>query len=196
MITIKNKLKNTDENIKVCVDVNGNLYFEYNNTMYQLNVDKNDEPYFEQNNFNVIEIEDIKPSVNKLVKSNKFISNEYIVEDNGYDFDSNNYYEYCFDDEEVIPFIFYDNNSSIIVEHRKGGEYNALYDTFIYKTINDNAPELIFRTQSSDNLSIYRVVLYTGGKFCFRAIGNMIEHKYELSINKSDAGDSLNIVKI
>jgi hypothetical protein len=78
-------------------------------------------------------------------------------------------------------FIFSKNQHvgdlQIDVDYRKNGEIMALYDVYIY----DN--DLIFKSVSPDNSSIFRIRVFTSGDFYVRTIGDQ-EKKYQLKIDK------------
>lgn len=74
-----------NQKIPIHIDTHGNLYFEVNKNLFQLNIDKNDDPYFDVGNYEIVsnEVEIMK---GKIVKSNKFVDDTYFPEDNGHNF--------------------------------------------------------------------------------------------------------------
>lgn len=68
-------------------------------------------------------------------------------------------------------------NEEINIYYREDGDITALYDTYIY----DNE-QLIFKSHSVDDSSIYRFRIYKNGDIYFRPIGG-IEKKYKLENN-------------
>lgn len=190
-------LKIGDVSVNVHVDFHGNLYLELHGKLFQLNIDENDEPYFDVNDYRVIKYE---PSIvyGKIVKSGKFYDDTYFPENNGHTllkinddmYDEFNEYDLlCGND----TFEFYDCDSGITVSSRINGEILALYDTFIYDDNNETlTPKLVFQTKLRYETCIYRVSLYTSGKFFFRPIGCFMEKKYELYI----VNDNISVKKL
>ena len=193
-------IKVGDQNIPIHVDTHGNLYFEiknndqiaakYSSSIYQLNVDKNNEPYLDIGDYDIIDDGDEHiPNfrVGTMAKSEKFVNDRYFPEDNGHTLIDTtplvNPYE---DLEEDSQFIFYQKENNITINNRNFGDINALYDVFIYDD-NDicSGPQLIFQSKLQNEICIYRVILYTSGKFFFRAIGCFIENKYRLEITNN-----------
>lgn len=70
-------------------------------------------------------------------------------------------------------------DQSFKINSRENGDIAALYDVFIYDE-NDN---LIFKSVSSENNSIYRIRLFMNGELFFRPIG-YTENKYVFELNK------------
>lgn len=66
------------------------------------------------------------------------------------------------------------NNDKLDINYREDGDITALYDTYIY-----DGNDLIFKSHSADNSSIYRFRIYKNGDIFFRPIGG-IERKYKL----------------
>lgn len=166
------------------VDINGNLYFNFNEKMYQLNIDENDNPILEIGEYNIMD--DIKIyTKGKIIKSEKFENDDYFQEDNGHDLidENNDYYDEYEDIDETPFFKFYDSESKIDIHNRENGHILALYDIFLYDNISQPEQEkLIFQSKLQNEISIYRVALYTNGKFFFRPIGCAKEKKYILMI--------------
>ena len=200
--------------IKIHIDVHGNLYFDHDGKIYQLNVDRNNEPYLDDGDYHIITdhyIDENKREntyIGKIVKSEVFVNERYFPEDNGNTLVGNN----TPDDDELYKepeFTFYKFNEldeRFRMDDRENGEINALYDTFIYEKNDDieKKSHLIFRTKMQDETSIYRVNVYilnssemknekhSASEFYFRTIGCFIENKYELIYD----GDKILCAKI
>jgi hypothetical protein len=173
--------------ISIHVDTKGNLYFEYLNNLFQLNIDKNNEPYLESGNYEIIE-NDNNIIKGKIFESSDFQDDNYFLEDNGHAI----VYSYEFEDDqhndnEENPFIFCDNGLNLEIKERNFGDINALYDIFIYDdTDEDEHSKLIFQTKLLNEICIYRVALYKSGKIFFRPIGCFVEKTYDLHIHNNE----------
>lgn len=80
-----------------------------------------------------------------------------------------------------ITFNFYGNQTICDINCREDGDIMALYDVYLY----DNNNNLVFKSISSDNSSIYRFRIYSNGDIYFRVIGSM-EYKYKLNIENEN----------
>lgn len=193
-------IKVGDQCVPIHIDTHGNLYFEienndpltsnYPNFIYQLNVDKNNEPYLDIGDYDIIDNKDEqipKFHVGTIVKSEKFVNDRYFPEDNGHTItDKAPHLDPDEDLDEDSQFIFYQKENNITINDRNFGDINALYDIFIYDD-NDSCsgPQLIFQSKLQNEICLYRVILYTSGKFFFRAIGCFVENKYKLEIKNN-----------
>lgn len=190
-------IKVCDQYVSIHIDTHGNLYFEINNNdkltsncqsfIYQLNIDRNNEPYLEIGDYNIINNQEQNPNfhVGTIIKSEKFVNDKYFPEDNGHTLVNTT--QNIDSDEELNEdsiFTFYQKENNITINDRNFGDINALYDIFIY---NDSCSEsqLIFQSKLQNEICPYRVILYTSGKFFFRAIGCFIENKYKLEIKNN-----------
>jgi hypothetical protein len=197
-------IKVDEQNIPIHIDTHGNLYFEIKNTdiittdgvspVYQLNVDQNNEPYLDIGDYHIVDMSDKKNvyehsklNTGKIVKSEIFINDKYFPEDNGHALIYQNSSMYPDEDlDDDAYFIFYQTDNKIQVDDRNFGDINALYDVFIYDDSDKDAqPQLIFQSKLQNEISIYRAILYTSGKFFFRAIGCFIEKSYKLVIKNN-----------
>jgi hypothetical protein len=209
-IVIKNN-KTLDADISF--DFYGNLYFSYNNITYQVNVNGKNILYLEPGEYKIIEHEEIinkteiKPvkningsnSLRELALKENCIRDELYPEDDEYIDEEN----LCNSDEIIDEdietkygahnkrFKFFnttpdssenssENNLMDIVHLREDGEVCALYDTYIY-----NNEMLYFKTNSSDDLSYYRIRVYLNGDIYFRPIGYS-DKLYILTVNDNN----------
>lgn len=196
-------IKINETAIPIHVDAHGNLYLEHNNKLFQLNVDRNNEPYFDAGSYDIVarstsELSDdmaVAVRTGKIVKSTKFVDDKYFPEDNSHSLilqDSES------ETEEETYFVFYQKENKINVVERVNGDVDALYDIFIYDDACTNScnnstrdVQLMFQSKLHNDMCIYRVILYTNGRFFFRPIGCSIEHGYKLDIKD----DVISIVK-
>ena len=185
--------------LQLFFDCNGNVYLQYDNKLYNFNIDvKNNlslEECINSTLFKKIKLEELKlnyprNSLKNYVKKN-IINN--VNQINSSDHKTNYFYEdYELKDcesendevysEEYVKFLSLNNDHDFIVfdSDDKG---NSLYDTFIY---NDD-PEhgiLCFRTNLIDSIPIYRLKIFTNGIISFREIGG-IEKYYKLNVNNN-----------
>ena len=83
--------------------------------------------------------------------------------------------------EHNLQFTFWEPDittiDSIKIHYRQDCDVMALYDTYIYDINN----KLIFKSNSPDNSSIYRLKIYPTGELYFRPIGYS-EVKYSLEV--------------
>lgn len=170
--------------IPIHIDTNGNLYFEFKKKLFQLNVDKNDDPIFEEGNYEIIS--DQPTQLGEIVKSNYFGDEKYFPEDNCHSL-KDEFSDNDSEDEEEY-FTFYKSNKEIDfpIYERENGHILALYDIFIYHN-----EELIFQSKLKNGMCCYRVLLQTNGDFHFRPIGNTDE-QYHLDL----INDSIVCIKI
>jgi hypothetical protein len=180
-----------DKNILVHLDICGNVYFEYNNNISQLCIDRNDEPYLDFADYPIIEPNDESSEVVRgtIIATDTFKDDRYFVEDNGKTFTRKNIkdeYELELEDpyldDAEIYFIFYEKNGESTIPHRQNGDIPALYDTYIYDDTTDESSNLIFSAKINTENSIYRAIIYKSGKFYFRPIGCTSEKSYRLQI--------------
>jgi hypothetical protein len=104
-------------------------------------------------------------------------NDQYIDEDNikNYGYDNKKFDFWSSGSENIIPILY-----------RKDSDIMALYDTYIYDNNN-----LIFKSNSPNNDSIYRFRLNTSGEIYYRIIGQ-VEKKFKLMFNENN---NLNIVE-
>ena len=175
-------------NFTICFDEYGNLYLDGSNyinneyfdivhsLIFQLNVDRDNNPYFDPGNYEIIS--DI--IINKLPldkqeedkkehDENEQDNHEFIIE-----LDSDGNEILCDDDPK---FTFY-GNLDIKITDRENGDVAALYDTEIYHNT-----VCIMSTASGDNSSIYKLKLNLNGDVYFGCMCDK-ENKYTISINK------------
>ncbi|MCJ7637223.1 MAG: hypothetical protein MUO21_07005 [Nitrososphaeraceae archaeon] len=98
---------------------------------------------------------------------------EYIDEDSINQYGENNH-QFTFWTSEL-------NYDSIKIYKRKDGDIMSLYDTYIYDVNN----RLIFKSNSLDGSSIYRLRIFPTGELFFRPIG-YTEEKYILNANNGE----------
>lgn len=171
------------KHIPIHIDTNGNLYFESNGNLFQLNVDPNNEPILESGNYDVVQENEIYIQKGKLVKTEKFVDDRYMPEDNGYSLVSDLVEDEFDETNEETQIEFYDTENKFTIQERENGQIASLYDVFVYDdTESNNLSKLIFRTKLHDEIPSYRVIIYTSGKFYFRPIGCMREKKYSLQL--------------
>lgn len=185
-----------EHTVPIHIDTHGNLYLEYNNNLFQLNVDRNNEPLFETGDYSVVSDHSDIPIVRgNITKSEKFVSDKYFIEENGHTLikkevnKSDEYTVDTFGDDNFTDsnFEFYEMGVNVDIKERENGDINALYDTFIYDDSDtESYSKLIFQTKIPNEICIYRTIIYTSGKFYFRPIGCVIEHKYKISIENDN----------
>jgi len=200
--TIKND-KNEIINIKISFDEFGNLYFEDNYIIYQININSKNNLYADIGDYKLLSNENnfkkskfsLDKKLTKKIKNdldNNYFEENYYPEDN-------EYYEYSFinDDhdiyynEDVIkkygtnnqPFNFSTNNTYNIfpVNNRENGHVMALYDSYVYKN-----NKLLFKSNSYNNESYYRLNIHLEGYIYFRPIGNSITKYNPIKLSSSN----------
>lgn len=115
---------------------------------------------------------------------------DYYPEDNDYVYNEDNASSDELIDEYNVSNYGYDNlkfefwnnsiNKPIPIYNRKDGDIMSLYDVYVYDNNN-----LVFKSNSRDNSSIYRIRLNTDGNIYFRPIGYP-EELYELVLNDTN----------
>lgn len=178
--------------IEASVDNYGNLYFDFCDKTYQLNVGANNEPILDVNN-SAITNQNANVTRGNIVNADKFVDDTYLIEDNGHEcvykcvkseeyFDDDFYQNYQ-DDCVEQSFVFYGVEPQLEIVERENSDVNALYDLFIYDDKEQETHgKLFLQTKIPDEICPYRVALYTSGKFFFRPIGCDVEKKYKLTI--------------
>jgi hypothetical protein len=184
----------TSQSATITFDVYGNLYI---NDTYQLNVDGCNIPYLESGEYNILDNKS-KVKISKITEE-RFLLKEKVrdtlkLDDNSSEEDeidyypeNNEQYDQSSESEEInediikkygehnIPFNF--GNSAFgddIIKERNNGDIMALYDTYLYDNNN-----LVFKSNSNDNSSIYVLKIWTDGSILFRPIGYK-EAKYRV----------------
>lgn len=173
-------------NYKICFDPYGNLYFEELNnyidpTTYQINVDKNNMPYFDSGNYDIIE----KAIINKNpINIEEDIPNDDNNDKPIYDVTHDYVIEMGDDWEEALcednPKFDFECNIDNFCDERENGDVSALYDTEIYDANNN----LIVRSTSSDMGSIYNLKIYLDGRATFNC-KSYTPILYKISLNES-----------
>lgn len=217
----------TDKTIdgNICFDTNGNAYLcvvpnDTNqsvqdaayinnlNSLYQINVNNRDEPYFEKGEFKIIN-DDKSQQINLLdiiAKSDnsnedddksdeedeiKEVEEDYFPENKKYIIDNKNVHgddnsdEYN-DNLEGDEFLFA-GNDNINVNEREFGDTKALYDTIVY----DQNFTVCFKT-CADSYILYRLNIYYDGRIIMRPICGIDKH-YRVYLNQQG---ELYLVKI
>lgn len=188
------------------------------NITYQLNIDGKNKITLDKDNYKIIEqytkINKIKyldeNSLKNKMKNNnleqdgsegsegsdEITDHIYYPEDEGYVIDS--VLDNQDPDQEVIDedfinkygennlqFTFWQpDDSGINIYCREDEDIMALYDTYIYDINN----RLLFKSNSPDNSSIYRLRIFPTGEIFFRPIGYS-EQKYILKIPEYDESE-------
>jgi hypothetical protein len=186
-----------EDRLSIHIDTYGNLYFEHNHKLFQLNVDKNNRPYFESGEYNIIEEGKRYRNFGKIIKLSKLNDSKYFVEENEYSFIRTNddIYageEYADDIDRMNnpPFEFYKSDEyDIEIAEREFGQIDALYDIFIYEENNtktNKESKLVFRSELPHEFCTYRVCIASHCKFYFRSHGMTTEHSYEIVIENDN----------
>lgn len=179
-------------NFNICFDPYGNIYFDgtnyindpyfidVNNLIFQLDVDRDNNPCFDNCNY---EITDGETKINKLkfenANENNVENNDENEEEYTIELDSNDNEILC---DENAPFTFYCKNDDVQINHRENGDISALYDTEIY----DNNNIMLVQALSGDNGSIYTLHINLTDALYFKSISDTdYRNKYKLSINES-----------
>jgi len=181
--------------IKVHLDVCGNVYFEHNDVLTQLCVDAHDDPYLDPANYDIIiPEEEAIPEIIRgtITQSDTFNNDMYFVEENGTSFNriresfecDDMSDDICFSEDNVY-FIFYEKDPKTDFPSRNNGDIPALYDTFIYDDVSEEKAEMILSAKINTENNIYRTIIYRSGKFFFRPIGSHIERCYKLAIENN-----------
>lgn len=183
----------SNKHIPVHIDTHGNLYLELDKKLYQLNIDKNNDPYLDGGDYSVITTETFeKPNVGEILPRSDdapHVNNKYFPEDAQYQMKTT--YEYHDEMDDVSHFVFHKKcvNFNEICE-RENGDIDALYDTYIYDNMKDpdgkQHTQLVFLSKLCDEVCAYRTILYTNGNFYFRAIGCVVEKKYKIIIDDNN----------
>lgn len=190
-----------NNNIDIVIDYNGNLYFEYLNKIYDININSDNDLTLEVFNPNIVEYNNYDIQIKKLdkvFKSNslkEFVSKKITeYDEDDYYYENNEFYE-----TEENYDIYQDNNDEYILFYcedlkpkLKFKNYQSeisIYDIFLY---NDdiNHGSLYLRTKTVGIEPCYRIKLYIDGTILFRPIGmndiiyNIITNNNELIIKK------------
>lgn len=200
-------------NLSINFDIYGNLYFSNDQGNYKILINKNNNLTLEKGDYKIIghynepiyKIQNLdkKNSLRYKIDEERYEYEndseeeeeiDYYNEDDAYvaidepnledfemdDVDKNTFYDYG---ENNLKFIFWaPNDQDQIKVYRKQDEnIMALYDTYIY----DQKNELIFKSNSPDDTSIYRIKIYPTGEIFFRPIGNT-DKKYSLKMLENE----------
>jgi hypothetical protein len=183
----------------ICFDPYGNIYFDgsenlhdpyfakyacspYNSLLFQLNIDRDNKPYMDNSNYEIIN-DNVEVTKLKLVEGENndvYENNEIYDEQDEYIIELDEYGNeiLCGDDNQ--PFVFYFNDNNIQINERENGDVCALYDTEVYGI--NNMP--LIQSASGDNGSIYKLKIYLNNTIYFSCVGNT-EDKYKLIINEN-----------
>lgn len=188
--------------INISFDFYGNLYFTFNDNTYQVNIDGKNKLLLEIGDYHIINNDTIKiekfnindgalhEKTKELFSNNKDEDNyNHNLEDEDIDIVDNNDIDKDIDediDEDLEKqfgssnkkFVFSNYNYIIPVNMRNFGDVSALYDTYIY-----NGTKLCFKSNSKDNISYYRLRVFSYGDIFFRIIGNTTEKLHRLVVN-------------
>lgn len=168
---------NTTINMTIEFDKYGNLYMIYENFVFQINIDEHNEPIAELSNYNIIANE--KVNLAKMIDNNDNI-NEYYVEDSDAFMDDPEIQSDDYEEERPFLFISKSYENDIPINNRENGNYQALYDTFIY----DEEESLCFRTKEPYNEILYRLKIILPDKLAFRLItSDDIQYKLMFNVN-------------
>lgn len=169
---------NTQAKFRIEFDKYGNLYFIHENNVFQINVGEQNELVADLNSYDIINAEKVD-----LINAIKKHQDDHNENDIYYPEDEDAYVEAMSENsselensEEQREFLFISKSSEseIPINNRKFGDYQALYDTFIY----DNHEELCFRTKERYNEILYRVKIVLPHKISIRTIsGDDVEYK-------------------
>lgn len=171
-------------NLDLYIDRYGNLYFDFNNTVYEIEIDRFNVP-----NLSIINLDSLKNIDDyKLDNINNYIEDS---EENDEYKDTETSDDFMIDDDNInkfgynnLPFNFYSNTDSTI-KIIDGSDICALYDTYIY----DN-DQIIFISSSKNNDSIYKLQLHNDGKIVFTNVGEEGKN-YKIFINADSLGISV-----
>jgi len=192
-------IDSTQNTLPLSFDLYGNVYI---GSDYQLNVTGKNEPYLEKGDYFVID------NINKKIKKNQLIFQTHLLKDkikeqtdeynsdeesDEIDYYPENTQEYIDSDSEEcidgdnqsiyghsnIPFNFWHNFTENIVTEKNDGDVMALYDVYVYDNV-----QLLFKSVSKDNSSIYIVKIHTDGNLFFRPIGSK-ETKHRVQMNNN-----------
>lgn len=193
---------------EISFDVYGNVYLSNQHLIYQINVDGKNMPYVEHHDFkfwnapqiniksfillndetslaakiknehdnnNDEEFMNSDEEINWYPEDDNYLNNEEAKNSSDELIDEDNINKYG---HENKYFEFYRSNQSIDIHINNyvDEEIMALYDTYIYDD------SLIFKSNSIDSSSIYRMRIYKNGDIYFRPIGYS-ERKFNLSVN-------------
>jgi len=160
-------------NINIYFDNYGNLYLNNGIQHYQINVNNKNQIYaelwdteFENDiNYNYEEL-----NISELMKNEE--PDDYLYEDKDYFEEKIDSDEYIIDEDNInqfgsdnLEFRFMTNSDLHLVRQKAQPDVSALYDTFIY-----NNSSLLFCSKSSNEQSIFRIIIRDGIIF-FRPIG-------------------------
>lgn len=159
-------------------DKYGSLYLINKLSIFQININGNNEPIAESGDYQIID--NVNVNINKMIGSENI--NSYFVEDKDAFIDESDITD-TIDSDELKEFIFSGSLCEIPIHDRKNGQYQALYDTFIY----DNNEHLCFRTKEPHNEILYRIKIILPNRFAMRLIiADDIEYKLKYDIDKNE----------
>lgn len=168
-----------NNNINLSFDYYGNLYV---NDTFQLNIENDNKLCLDKGDYHIIETSS-KPKVLNIQQKHSTLLHDKITNENSSE-EENYYPENSYDeistDEEINEdnikqygqdnhkFVFkHDFPDNTIVNNRNDGDIMSLYDTYIY-----NGEQLVVKSCSPDNSSIYVLKIYYNGDVYFRQIGS------------------------
>ena len=136
---------------------------------------------------NRLKLDDFNINDNDLLNEPDYFpeDNDHInIIDEDEDDDNTQCYKEIFDEDNVnkygidnLEFLFWGYND-ISVNYREDGDISSLYDTYVYGKGNT----LIFKSNSKDENSIFRLMVYQNGDIHFRPISENAKI-YHMSIN-------------
>jgi len=213
---MKVQVSNTPHECTICLDPYGNLYFVMDHLTFQVNIDGKNKPYSDPGDYTIIEdSHGLTPMLNfnvldgeNSLRAQVLKSNEIVPDDDNID-EHDKYYpedvgcinsddnaldsdDYIIDEDsqnkyghQNHKFNIYKSgpDAGVDVQMRMNGDIMALYDTYLYD-LNNN---LVLKTNSKDNSSIYRFRIFANGDIWFRPIGET-ETKYVLRYGIDDNG--------
>lgn len=187
------------EEFDISFDYYGNLYFNFKNANYQINVDGKNNIVAEKGDYEILDENSYKPKLYSMIpvekkilhkKINKQLQTEdeeedydephFVPEENDHEIEINESDE----DDKMIdedhikrygeqnkPFVFSRmGDDDFPIHNRRNGDIAALYDVYIY-----NNKNLMFKSKSKDNESIYIINIDPTNKMHFRQIGGIIK---------------------
>ena len=162
-LNIDNKL------IKLSFDNGGNLYLSFNDKIFDLNIDINNNIYFDE-----YKINDINKNINN---NDDLYFNSFFFEkrkDEIKEGEEGPYGPYGPDDSDCEPYVkFYTDENKVLCEKIENRENNiALYDTIIYK---ENT--IIAYTELFNTNALYNLVVHNDGINDVTFLLNIIEEK-------------------
>ncbi len=187
---------NVEHIISIFFDLGGNLYFKFNDVIYDLNINSTNMLECDVCNINVNDLEKINVSYEelKLIDSPNSLKGKIKKEIDVNDIHCSDEHKYLYENEDYID---YDDDSDYedqneFVKFMSTGEkievYDfdmsvSLYDTIIY---NDDIEHgsICFKTNIINMMPPYRLKLYKNGIISFRSLGDK-EIYYNITIQSN-----------